>query len=265
MSLVVSLKGGMGNQMYQYAMARSNAIRLGTDVVVDVATFRWYRLHPYTLDQWAGVKYTEISGGGGNEIRETVEGGPYNPALVASIQDGCRLNGYWVTDKYFADIADTLRQEFVPKTVTPHGQEIAQQIAETPNSVFMGIRRGDHVGTTMGLPMEYFPTAANVVAKQRPDPHFFVFSDESQWVKDTFRLPYPMTVVSSHEVDVKDGLEAEDIWLMSRCNHGVISLSSFSWWGAWLNPNADKTVVAPYAWIRDHGNPDVYPGGWTTI
>jgi len=253
----------MGNQMYQYSMARANAIRLGTDIKIDLACFRHYQ-HPYSLDQWAGIKFALTDEAGLYEVRETIEGGSYDSRIVSQIRDGCRLTGYWVTEKYFSDIATLLREEFVPKQLTPRGREVEQQIAETPNSVFMGIRRGDHVDTTMGLPMDYFPRAADIIAVRHPDPHFFIFSDESEWVKDNLRLSYPMTVASTHEVGVKDGLEAQDMWLMSRCNHAVNSLSSFSWWGAWLNPNIG-TVIAPQAWIRDHGNADVYPEGWTTL
>ena len=261
MSIVVDLKGGMGNQMFQYAMAKETAVRLGTDLILDTASFHSYR-HPYSLCQWEGVTSTTAVNAGGRVVHEQAEGGPYEPQTVDNIHDGSRLVGYWLTEKYFPTVADTLRQEFTPKQVGDRARDLAGEIGE--HSCFIGVRRGDFVGANTEMKLDYYRDAAAIVAAIDPDVHFYVFSDESDWVRKNFRLPYSLTVASTHEVYEKDGQEAQDIWLMSHCRHAILSVSTFSWWGAWLRPKVGETI-APRLWIDLNRNPDVYPEGWRTL
>lgn len=261
MSVIVDLKGGMGNQMFMYAMGRENAARLGTDLILDTASFHNYR-HPYSLHQWEGVTSPTAVNAGGRIVREKVEGGPYETGTVAEVSDGCRLTGYWLTEKYFPTVSAALRREFVPKQMTERARDLENKIDE--HSCFIGVRRGDFVGADTEMKFDYYRDAAASVAAADPAVHFYVFSDESEWVRNNFRLSHPLTVASTHEVYEKDGQEAQDIWLMSRCRHAVLSVSTFSWWGAWLRPNAGETI-APRLWIDLNRNPDVYPAGWRTL
>jgi hypothetical protein len=94
-------------------------------------------------------------------------------------------------------------------------------------------------------------------------PHFFVFGDDLQWARDNLKWPYPMTLVDQNAEDQSH----EDLRLMSQCEHHIIANSSFSWWGAWLNPHPKKIVLAPRRWIRgDDDNPeDIIPDGWIMV
>ena len=93
-------------------------------------------------------------------------------------------------------------------------------------------------------------------------PHFFIFSDDYDWAMENFKsLPHPITVI-------KNGPEKnyEDLTLMSKCKHHIIANSSFSWWGAWLNPNKNKIVIGPSQWLntkkKSTNTDDVIPSEW---
>ena len=91
-------------------------------------------------------------------------------------------------------------------------------------------------------------------------PTFFAFSDEPDWVRDNLDLPYDMVIVSHNRVE----RNYEDIRLMARCRHHIVANSSFSWWGAWLNPDPDKMVIAPSRWFADPAkdDSDLVPQSW---
>ena len=95
------------------------------------------------------------------------------------------------------------------------------------------------------------------------NPHFFIFSDDQKWVKDNFKIKYPIAFID-HNASKKD---YEDLRLMSLCKHNIIANSSFSWWGAWLNSNPKKIVIAPKEWFADPSidTSDLIPPGWIRL
>ena len=251
MSITIQLKGGMGNQMFQYAIGRAQALRLGVDLKLDTQYYEnregndWYM--PYSLDQWVGVCAERTTQPEGRVIdRDEVH---YDPDLDKEVTDGCHLKGYWQSEKYFSNISSILRDEFVPWR-TPSTIELANSIkAEGDRSVSISIRRSNYTLLGVDLPMSYYLAGVERIVASVPDAHFFIFSDDGAWVKENLKLPYPTTVSRSHVYDQKKGTgcEAQDVWLMSLCKHAIVANSTFSWWGAWLNPNKG-TVICPKIW-----------------
>jgi hypothetical protein len=177
------------------------------------------------------------------------------------LHDGTYLSGCWESERYFTEIADTLRKEFVPHEMSPEGALLARSIAhEAERSVFLCIRRTDYVTEGRCLPMDYYQKAIRRIVAVEDDPHFFVFSDDGEWVRRELHIPYRMSVVRAHDLNHQSGtgVEAEDIWLMSRCKHAIIPNSTFAWWGAWLNSNPG-VIVSP-KW-----NYTEVPESWTRI
>jgi hypothetical protein len=91
--------------------------------------------------------------------------------------------------------------------------------------------------------------------------HFYIFSDDMDWVKENLFFDFPVTYVTEN---YKRGKSCEDLYLMSLCKHNIIANSTFSWWGAWLNPNPQKVVITPRRWFNDqsYNASDLIPGGW---
>jgi len=194
---------------------------------------------------------------------------PYDPAF-AELDDGTWLKGYFQSERYFADYAEDIHDCF--QLARPPSDE-TQAVLRKMDKCFpvaLHIRRGDMVNNSKsfavhGTPsLDYFRNAAELVAsKCNESPTFFVFSDEPNWVIENFALDFPVQIVSHNGAD----RNFEDIFLMSRCRHNITANSSFSWWGAWLNPNPGKVVVCPDRWFADPKlqNHNLVPESWTTI
>lgn len=288
--IIVKLMGGLGNQMFQYALGRRLAHDIGCKLKLDVSNYSEYRdrsfqLHYFNIRAAVATK-RELDivfgrGLGGRLFSYVVKCAPsLCPEVIhekgqrfdRSILISARrtyLSGFWQSEEYFRDIAEIIRGDFTLKEPPdPLNAGMLKKIQDC-NAVAVHIRRGDYVAdsharTILGtMPTEYYRQAMERMAKQVQDPHFFVFSDDSPWVKCNFDLPFPMTIVD-HNPTERAHL---DLFLMSQCRHQIISNSTFGWWGAWLNISSDKIVLAPKVWFRDedYDSRDVIPAGWVRI
>jgi hypothetical protein len=170
------------------------------------------------------------------------------------------LIGFWECEGYFRDVEDLIRREFTLKAPPEaRNAELIAQISQH-NSVSVHIRRGDKaVQSPWGvLPIEYYVSAADTIAARVSHPHFYVFSDDADWVKENFSLSHPVTIVAHNTV------AAEDLRLMMMCRHHILANSTFSWWGAWLGQNVEQIVIAPRKYFQntDRPMPDFYPPKW---
>lgn len=269
--ITVHLRGGCANQLFQFATAQAAALRLHTGVRLYTAGYKtdW---RVYSLGLFRGISYGTCDTYEGSTISENRL--PYDPELVKSIQDPCTLFGYFQTEKYFSETADLLRKQLVPKEPpSPFAQDMERQIRRAgDNSVFLTVRRTDYVGNNFHglLPMSYYQQAAGIIASKVSDPTFFVFSDEPDWCQIHFKLPYRTVVAGNFDRTVKPHLGREDseLYLMSLCRHAVMANSSYSWWGAWLNPETDRVVIAPKNWFGSESTEDprdIVPERWLKI
>ncbi|MEM7438098.1 MAG: alpha-1,2-fucosyltransferase [Pseudomonadota bacterium] len=279
--IVTRLRGGMGNQLFQYACGRALALRLGTDLALD--TRDWSRPRPFALSLGHfSVKTVEPKNlppgrgmGAGALLRSAL--GPrlktYREASlgydegITLVTDGTLLKGYWQSERYFKDQEAAIREDLTFSTPPgPETARIVEEIASAP-AVSLHIRRGDYVsnakynaahGTTS---LSYYQTAAQLIAENMSaQPVIYAFSDDPAWVRENLSLPFDVRFVSHN-----DGATAhDDLRLMAACNHHIIANSSFSWWGAWLNSAPDKIVVAPKTWYGDaaKSNADITPANW---
>jgi hypothetical protein len=281
--IIVKLIGGLGNQLFQYAAGRQLAELNSTILKLDISGFEEYKLHRYALHSfeiWQHIatieeieafkkvqtKSTALISKIGKRLNYSI-----NPTLdfyrnvkvinesnlmfnsdVLELKGNIYMNGYWQSERYFSDIRNILLKEFTIK----HKQdftnlELSKQICNT-ESVSLHIRRGDYISSQLTnqihgvCSMEYYQKAINEIVKKISNCHFYIFSDDHHWVRENFRLDYPMTMVDNNTTT-----NYEDIRLMSQCRHNIIANSSFSWWGAWLNTNSEKIVIAPKKWFAD--------------
>lgn len=290
--VTVRLLGGLGNQMFQYATGRSLAIRLGAELLLDVSAFECDELRKYELANFrisaricnleefmrGGVK-DGVFGRWASKVRgrrrwRTVvfkePSFTYDPEF-ARLSAPVYLDGYWQSERYFADQAGLLRDEFVLKSPIDSRNErvIASIELAGAASVSLHVRRGDYVSNPQTAQyhgvcsLDYYVAAIKYISSRVSDPVFFVFSDDLEWVRANLQTDHTVMFV-----DVNDASQgAWDMELMRKCRHHVIANSSFSWWGAWLNPHPDKIVIAPRRWFSgaSHDTRDLIPASWVRL
>lgn len=286
--IIVKIKGGLGNQMFQYAVGRALALKTGLPLVLDRRHYRREREHFYAL---GGYKLADtplddkdlppllrdrpfaywIWRLTGREPKLLHQIGVGFDPIIADISGPAWIDGYFQTERFFAAHAATIRAELTP--ISPPDPENARWLAEItaePRAVSLHVRRGDYVRDPKNTerhgictPDYYAQALAHVAQKMGDDPVIYAFSDDPEWVRENLKLPAEIRVVGHNDAS----RNFEDLRLMGACRHHIIANSSFSWWGAWLNPREDKVVTAPARWFADpaYANPDIMADGWTAI
>lgn len=291
--IIVCLKGGLGNQMFQYAAGRNLALRHGVPLKLDLSSFegnqagstpRRFALDCFAIEALKAPPWeVMLMTGRGGSLCKTATARliglfcsywsyrerrfQYDPDLM-NLPDNVYLEGYWQSERYFCNIHETIRREFSLKE-EPDGKnrELADLIGEV-NSVALHVRRGDYVENPVAnashgvCELSYYNNAVKRVVQRVENPVFFVFSDDPGWCKENLLIPF-----QTHYLDHNGEQPHEDLRLMSLCRNHIISNSSFGWWGAWLSSNQDKIVIAPKKWFNDPtiNTDDVVPVGWQLI
>jgi hypothetical protein len=290
--IIVKLAGGLGNQMFQYAFAKASSKRLSVEFALDLRD-KTLNIHQgYELKRVFGLEAKIATNSDLNSllgigrfttIRRIVKSFGFEKHLTANIikepsfnfsqnmlrgTDNKYYDGYWQSEKYFQMIVNTIKDDFTFKhPLSPINQEVAIQINKV-NSVSLHVRRGDYVSNKMAnavhgvCSLDYYRDAINHIFRYVENPVFFVFSDDSAWVKNSLVLD-----AQSVCVDHNTGKESyNDMHLMSLCKHNIIANSSFSWWSAWLNKNENKIVIAPKNWFAQTKSiDDLIPKSWVTL
>lgn len=288
--IIVKLIGGLGNQMFQYAAGRSLAHKYRTELRLDIRNFKNYTFRNYDLNNFDIIENFATSSDLSRilfpsditavkvfkhvirsvsrvQLIEYIKEKEYSfQQNFLKLPDDIYLDGYWQSEKYFLDIENIIRKEFsTVNPLTSTSQDLAERIRNC-EAVSLHVRRGDYVSdpktnSVHGVcGIEYYCNAIDMISKNVESPYFFVFSDDPDWACHNIK-PNAPTVYVRHEDNSKD---YEDICLMSMCKHNIIANSSFSWWGAWLNENPEKIVIAPKKWFnsKDMDTCDLLPDKW---
>ncbi len=285
--IITKLIGGLGNQMFQYAAGRRLAVVNNTQLKLDITgydhqvgiTRREYMLHIFNIEgQFVKKK----------EINAFTKSAPFLSrffthsatsyikekhfhfdSVILQVSDNTYLEGYWASEKYFKDISDVIRKDFVLKSQPDKKNKDLLKRISACHSISVHIRRNDYVHDKKThdfhgvCELDYYKRAISLIFKRTAKPHFFIFSDDPKWCEANLQLGYPTDYVT-HNLGKKD---YEDLRLMSACKHHIIANSSFSWWGAWLNRNPEKVVIAPKRWFTDTfiNTIDIVPKRWVRL
>jgi hypothetical protein len=292
--MVIShILGGLGNQMFQYAAGRALTLANDSQYLVDLSDFSSYHLHNgFELSRVFNVdvkraelaSVSEMLGWRANHLVKKVLKRPQfiwlkgNKFVVEphfnywpdffNLTEDCYLSGYWQSEHYFDAFQHTIRNDFTfREPLQGKNAELALIISKT-HSISLHVRRGDYVsdsktGHIMDIcSLEYYRKAIDYIAERIECPIFYVFSDDIAWVRQNLSMNFPCTYID-HNVQAES---YRDMQLMSLCQHHIIANSSFSWWGAWLNPSPNKLVVAPKTWFRNgNDDKDLIPAEWVRL
>jgi hypothetical protein len=294
--IIVRLIGGMGNQMFQYALGRALSLENSTELFLDIQrlidhkkslvnkkfVYRNFDLDmffinakiakrkdiPLTRRVFGNATMKDVLYILSQKIfknRYKEKHFHFDPEILNAKGD-VYLDGYWQSYKYFDKYADVIRKDF--QVIVPLSEEIknlGKEISST-KSLCVHIRRGDFVGNAFHnvLTENYHEDAFKIISENNIIEKIYVFSDDIEWCKENIQFPIETMYV--------DRLFAGErgvghFWLMTQCNHFIIPNSTFSWWAAWLSERAGKQVVAPKKWLaNDYFNyKDMYPSDWVSI
>lgn len=272
---VIKFQGGLGNQMFQYAMYLAlrkrkpcslfffdiggsvdchNGFELPTIFSsISLSRAAWYnRLRcrmPFLFKHLKTLKQR-------NSLT-------YYPEVLQEKKDAI-YDGFWQSEQYFLDVKETIFQHFTFKEslLNKETVELRDRLLSETESVSVHIRRGDYLSEPFRLTcsQEYYMKAISLVSDKLSAPHFYFFSDDIEWVKENF-ASLNATFIGWN----KSNDSWQDLYLMSLCKHNIVANSSFSWWGAWLNKNVSKIVIAPSLWFDDGSKQDIQSSSWLLI
>lgn len=288
--IITNLTGGLGNQLFQYATGRRLAQIHKTELFLDTTTFNTYKLHNYSLYHFniienlateKELKYFIKE----NKIYNKIYGYinkfiPYKYKKIAieiphskflsgilKLPKNAYLQGYWQDERYFKEIRDILLREFTIKESLNYDDTNILNNINKCNSVSLHIRRGDYVTnkntsqTYNACSLDYYYNAIKKIKKETVNPYFFIFSDDIPWAQENLKIK------NCEFINHNSSKNYIDLFLMTKCKHNIIANSSFSWWGAWLNNNPQKIIIAPKKWfaIEKYNNTKIIPDNWIKI
>lgn len=291
--IVVRLQGGLGNQLFQYSAARRLAHVHDAELVIEDSYFTSRRAcdstWQYELDHfnvalrrpseterrsflsyckspWYIIRRMLPLPG---HYRYVPERHFHFAPDILDLPDDVFLDGYWQSEKYFSDVHELIRSELRFKDgMSPVEREIAGEISRS-NAVSIHVRRGDYVSNAKAAAVhgvctpDYYRHAIENMEIHLESPFFFIFSDDHEWAERNV-APW---CGAHHMICRNTGAAFRDLRLMSLCKHNIVANSSFSWWGAWLNSNVEKRVVAPKNWFLTNrlDTRDLLPPGWIRL
>jgi hypothetical protein len=293
--IIVNVNGGLGNQMFQYALGRAlslskkTKLRLYVKEVIDKDDHNGFELdnvfnisasiatnkdRKLVLGSRSSHKLIKLLR---SKKLDFLRGGKYiveksfnYQSDVFDISDNIFIRGFWQSEKYFLEYRNTILQEFSFKSKLSEKNLAIKKQVQSCISVSIHVRRGDYISNPSAnkvhgvLSEDYYKRA---IDKLDIDGALFVFfSDDANWVKN-YLAPIILNSDNFIVVDHNHANESyNDMRLMSLCEHNIIANSSFSWWGAWLNTNPNKIVIAPKNWFAiDKNTSDLIPQRWIQI
>lgn len=292
--IIAKIHAGLGNQMFQYATGLRLAHFRKTPLKLDVTSFddmverdtpRSFDLDQYkisapvaTADELARILPVDWQPNFSHKIRRRLkldqrlrvlgEHSKTFYSVVLRARDNTYLVGWWQNEQYFKDIRPILLKEFVPKKLSAYTKKLLVEI-KNGDGISLHVRRGDYVTNKFAkeehglVSLAYYQAAIEHINKKVKEPQVFVFSDDIAWCQKHLRLGLPTVFIEGKGQQV-----SEDIYLNQHCQHNIVANSSFSWWGAWLNENPDKIIIAPKRWFQNEESDketDIVPESWIRL
>jgi Glycosyl transferase family 11 len=289
--IIARITSGLGNQLFQYAVGRSLALQNKTSLYFDLSYYKQLydtdTPRAFKLDKFA-IQYKLLNTSPYLYVSKATKLLPNrtlkpffnwltekhfhaDPAVLHTNARFVTLDGFWQSERYFSQCEDVIRRELTFKRETGATFEAyKRQIDQSEQPISVHVRRGDYVShpefsQSFGfVGVDYYQKAIARLIARFPSASLFFFSDDPEWVREHLTPNVPHVFVKNTGPDA----DLDDLQLMSLCRHHIIANSSFSWWGAWLNADKNKVVIAPDRWFRnkpDWDTKDLIPTAWQRL
>ncbi|MBR2068628.1 MAG: alpha-1,2-fucosyltransferase [Candidatus Gastranaerophilales bacterium] len=280
---IIKFQGGLGNQMFQYALGEALKKVGNTEVLFDVSWFK--KSQKKAHKKGLGIRYYEMNIFNNINIKfankwqilcakaldllgfckKYKEKDPfyYDEDIFSDKYN--YYSGYFQNENYFKDIKEKLINDFelpMVRSEDEYNKNLINKINSYKNPVFIHVRREDYVNLGYTISLEYYKKAVKYIKKHVENPKFFVFcAEDTTYIQNNFNIDCDFELIGEKN-KTRDSFY-ENMRLMLMCRHGILANSSYSWWGAWLNQNENKIIVAPSPWLN--GDDKIIPETWVKI
>lgn len=277
--LIMEVTGGLGNQLFQYAAARSLALSQGADLLLDTSFYDRGRHRTFELDRFPiradivgqkpQARWLRPLKTLSNKLFRLDQPSYHEPHFTfdpgfVQLTAPQRLTGYFQSPRYFESHVEQVHAELTPPAPQDAESQRLAEILQQPNSISLHVRRGDYVNNPKASATyhECSPDYYTRALQRLPEGAIVVFSDDPAWVQTQLNVGRPLHIASA---DLARSAIA-DLWLMTQAQHHIIANSTFSWWGAWLS-SRPGTTIAPKNWFRssEYSTCDLLPEHWIQV
>jgi hypothetical protein len=258
MIVTAFLMGGLGNQMFQISNAMVQSWINNSECIFNPKSYTPLQgndTSKYINNIFKNIKFTydNIITQRHSELTWEYYNKP-NP-----IKGNTEFYGYYQSSKNFLNYKNKIIDIFSPTEEKINELKIKYSEINLQNTLSLHIRRGDYVNSPTIHPTiskSYIDKSLEIIGEYD---HLFIFTDDKKWVKDN---------LNNERITIVNDEDYNEMWLMSLCKNNIISNSTFSWWGSFLNKNNNKKVIAPSIWFGDYGPKnykDIYEDNWEII
>lgn len=263
--IITKLQGGLANQLFQWANGKHLSIKYQTPLFFDITFYQNQgndTKREFALNKFPNLIYNILpldwrKSFNIDQITAIKDNFQYYPLDIVA-EKNYYLDGFWQSEKYFKESELDIRKELLPDAKL--NESLKNRLPFNKDIISIHIRRTDYFNSNGFHPVqsiEYYTKAIEFFGEYD---FIFVFSDDIQWCETNLKF--------KNMIFIRGQSDIEDMLLMSMCTHNIIANSSFSWWGAWLNSNPDKVVVAPSPWFGNKvkiNTKDIIPNNWVKI
>lgn len=257
----INLQGGLANNLFQINAAYAYSRKYNKELIL--------------LNQKKGIVHGSLNSYKDNILKNISLIDSYNFSSFKSVREpsfafnelpsvpsDIILDGYFQSEKYFKEYRSEILDMLISEE---HVSELKKKYTNILNNNItcsIHVRRGDYLKYPDIHPVQNFNYYMKAIKMMPKETVFLIFSDDIAWCKLNFpNIPEKFIFIDEQK-------DYEDLYLMSLCNHNIIANSSFSWWGAWLNKNINKKVIAPFFWFgtsATYDTKDLYCENWIII
>lgn len=292
---IVKLKGGLGNQMFQYAFAMLLKTRTNEEILLDYSSFklikndsiRMPRIEKFDISineaKPVQIKNNSRFAYIGNSqsriykilmLLESLTNKRYFMEHSRAYIDPSNLldyeyyDGYWQSYRYVDEVKELLLSDFKPNYPLSRTTKEWIKKVSSENSVFVGIRKGDYAASKKerahygSFGEKYYIKAMEYIENLIDNPVYYIFSNDISWCKNNLNFGCREIHYRDKELQTDD---FEELIIMSSCKHAIIINSTYHWWGAELINNPDKVVLCPKKWFFDDKPINIVRPEWIQI
>ena len=273
--IFIDITGDLGNQLFQYATAKSLSVDKKDDLLINLDYFNSGnddKKHSYQLEHF-NINNNHIDGAHIKElsnvhiISETkpIENNVETHNLNKNFEK-IYLKGNWQNERYFKHNSYFIKKCLsITTPPSPENKKILDEITLS-NSICLSFRKLEEFDEDTLLheglcSEEYYNNSIRLITKIVKNPTFFIFSNDIEWVEDNVKLDYPIMNIEFK----KENKMYEDLRLMSNCEHFILANTTLNWWAAWLSNNENKTIIAPTPWYRSYTNQNILCPNWIHV